>query len=299
MRPQGRTVEQVIASIASGAHGIVTWSEMLAHDISESEIKRRVKKGLLIRKHRGVFRVGHYAPSVEADYIAAVRACGKGAVLSGPAAAHLLGLVKGPPPPPDVTSPTERRIKGIRTRRCRRIDRRDVTRVHGIPVTSVARTLVDVAAEMSPSDLARAFHEAEVRYRTKPAHVEAALARVPNRPGARTLRAVLRGDVRAVLSELERAFLALLRQQGLPLPETNRPAGGHRVDCRWPRQRLTVELDSYRFHNSRHAWEKDRQREREARAREDNYRRYTWRDVVEDQRLLLTELRALLQSNPA
>ena len=94
--------------------------------------------------------------------------------------------------------------------------------------------------------------------------------------------------------ELERGFLELLREAGLPSPQTNRPAGGRRVDCRWPEQRLTVELDSYRYHHSRHAWEQDRRREREARARGDEFRRYNYGDVFERARLVRRELRELL-----
>ena len=95
------------------------------------------------------------------------------------------------------------------------------------------------------------------------------------------------------LSKLESGFLTLLRKNGLALPETNRVAGGRRVDCRWPERRLTVELDGYRYHRSRHAWEQDRRREREARARGDEFRRYTYGDVLEDPALMLAELRAL------
>ena len=94
-------------------------------------------------------------------------------------------------------------------------------------------------------------------------------------PRAREAEAGAAGEVRVTLSALERRFLARLKAAGLPLPETNRPAGGRRVDCRWPAHRLTVELDSYRYHRSRHAWEQDRRREREARARGDEFRRYT------------------------
>ena len=113
--------------------------------------------------------------------------------------------------------------------------------------------------------------------------------------GAAKLRAVLSGDVQVTLSELERRFLELLREAGLPLPKTNKRAHGRRVDCRWPDRRLTVELDSYRYHRSRHAWEQDRRREREARARGDEFRRYTYGDVLESPRLMLAELRALLR----
>src|SRR5437899_183754 len=135
---------------------------------------------------------------------------------------------------------------------------------------------------------------AGVRYKTTPAQVEAVLRSRPRTNGATTLRRVVNGDVKLVLSTLERRFLALLRENDVPLPRTNRPAGGRFVDCRWPEHRLTVELDSYRFHNSRHAWEQDRRREREAYARRDQFRRYTWGDVFEQPRLLLSELRELL-----
>lgn len=155
-------------------------------------------------------------------------------------------------------------------------------------------TLVALATTLELDDLARACHEAEVGYRTNARYVEAALARRPNAPGAGKLHEIFRGEVRVTLSELERAFLALLRWAGLPLPVTNRRAHGRYVDCRWPDRRLTVELDSYRYHHTRHAWEQDRRREREARARGDEFRRYTYRDVMEDQALMLDELRVLL-----
>jgi hypothetical protein len=101
--------------------------------------------------------------------------------------------------------------------------------------------------------------------------------------------------VRVTLSALERRFLKRLREAGLPLPETNVKAGGRRVDCRWPTHHLTVELDSYRYHHSRHAWEQDRRREREAHARGDQHRRYTYADVTDHPHQMLAELRALLQ----
>jgi hypothetical protein len=163
-----------------------------------------------------------------------------------------------------------------------------------VPVTSVPRTLVEIAAKVDEETLARACHEAGVRYQTTPADVDRQLAKRPNIAGAGTLRAVLHGDVRVTLSKLESSFLARLRAAKLPLPVTNRPAGLRRVDCRWPGLRLTVELDSYRYHSSRWAWEQDRRREREARARGDDFRRYTWADVGESPELMLRELRPLL-----
>jgi very-short-patch-repair endonuclease len=284
-------VEQILARLAGRAHGVVTRAQLLAAGVSRDEIKHRVRSGALLRVYRGVYRVGHRAPSVEAQYMAAVLACGEGAVLSGRAAAHHFGLLRGPPVPPEVIAPSERRVRGIRTRRSRAVE---TTTWRGIPVTTVPRTLVDLAAVLPADELARAAHEAEVKHQTGPDLIAAVLAQRPTTPGAAKLRTVLSGDEKVTLSKLEAKFLERLRDAGLPLPETNRPAGTKRVDCRWPEHRLTVELDSYRYHRSRHAWEEDRRREREAHARGDQFRRYTYRDVLEEPELMLRELRALL-----
>ncbi|HYU60542.1 MAG TPA: type IV toxin-antitoxin system AbiEi family antitoxin domain-containing protein [Solirubrobacterales bacterium] len=294
MGAQSRTVEEVLQRIASAQHGLVTRAQLLAAGVSRAEIARRLQKGLLIRVYPGVYRVGHQAPSLESTYLGAVLACGNRALLCGRAAAFLLALVKRKPRVPEVLTPTQRRVAGIRTQRSRRGDHRDATEFRGVPVTTVPRTLVDLAAVLPPDELARACHEAGVLYRTTPAQVEAVLARRPNSPGSAKLRRVLRGEARVVLSKLEKRFLELVREAGLALPQTNRPAGGRRVDCRWPERRLTIELDGYRYHHSRHAWEQDRRREREARARGDEFRRYTYGDVFEDPRLMLQELRGLV-----
>ena len=289
------TAEAAIAALATDAHGVVTRGELLAAGLTADQIAGRVRKGALIPEYPGVYRAGHRAPSVEARYMAAVKACGRGALLRGRAAAYLLGILRGTvPPPPEVLTAADRRIRGLKVERTRSLHPRDGTTVNSIPCTTVPRTLVDLAGVLDEEDLARACHEAGVKYRTSPAQVEAVLARRPNSPGATKLRAVMRGDVRVSLSELERRFLRLLQADGLPLPVTNRVAGGRRVDCRWPDRRATVELDGFRFHNSRHSWESDRQREREAYARDDAFRRYTYADVIENPTRMLAELRGLL-----
>ena len=275
--------------MAGASHGVVRREQLFAAGMTKAEIRARMSRGTLMRVHLGVYRVGHRAPSLEARYLAAVWACGEGALLCGLAAGHLLGLLAGAAAPPEVVVRSQRRIEGVRTRRSRRLDEGDRFVWRGVPVTSVARTMVDMASVLSPTALARAFHEAGIRYDTTPAQVEAVLARRPNSRGAANLRAVIHGDEPVLLSKLERRFRRLLREAGLPLPETNRPAGGRRIDCRWPEHRLTVELDGYRFHRSRHAWERDRRREREARARGDDFRRFTFGDV-EQPRAMLAEL---------
>jgi very-short-patch-repair endonuclease len=298
VRPKGRTAEEVLARLATESHGVVTRAQLRRAGLTAGEIKQRLHTGALIRVHRGVYRVGHRAPSVEARYLAAVRACGERAVLSGRAAAHLWGIVKGAAPAPEVTAPTGRHVPGVTTRRERRLDPQDVTVWKGIPVTTVPRAIVDLAGALDEDELARACHEAGVRYRTTPAMVETVLFRRANSRGATRLRRVMRGEIRVTLSRLEKRFLGLLRAAHLALPQTNRPAGGRRVDCRWPKLRLTVELDSYQFHNSRWSWHQDHRREREARARGDDFRRYTSYDVFQDSRQMLAELRAVLPRGP-
>jgi hypothetical protein len=285
MRPQGRTLSE----LATSTHGVVTREQLQAAGFTPAQIKTWVRSGALLREYRAVYRVGHRAPSVEARYLAAVWACGRGAVLSGRAAGHLLGIIPTAPSMPEVTAPTERRIPGVRTHRTRTPVEATVWR--GIPVTTPARTLVDLSSVLAVADLARACHEAGIRFGTAPGEVAVILA---THPGAGNLRRVLRGDEPVLLSKLERRFRQLLREAGLPLPVTNRPAGGRYVDCRWAEHRLTVELDGYRFHSSRHAWELDRRREREAYARGDQFRRYTWGDVFERPAPMLREMRSVL-----
>jgi hypothetical protein len=292
MQQQSTTVEGMLAEMAARSHGVVTRAQLLRAGITAEEIRQRMRNGSLQREHPGVYRVGHRARSVEATFLAAVWACGDSAVLSGRAAAHLWGLIKGSAPAPEVTAPAKRRAHGVVTHRARSIER---TTHRGVPITTVPRTLVDLASHLSLDALARACHEAGVLYDTTPRQVDDILAKRPKAKGVAHLRAILSGEVHVTLSHLERAFKERLKEAGLPLPETNRPAHGRRVDCRWPDRRLTVELDSYRYHHSRHAWEQDRRREREARARGDEFRRYTYGDVVETPRLMLAELRGLLR----
>jgi very-short-patch-repair endonuclease len=285
MRARSRTA----ARKASGQKGVITRKQLLDADWSSSAITRWIEKGLLVTEHPGVYRFGHAAPSTEATYLAAVLAAGDEAFLARRAAGHLMRLLRGSPPPPELIARNERRIKGIKVKRSRGLDPRDTTIWNGIPCTTVARTLVDLAACLDDYELGRAWHQARVLYRTEPADVEVVLARRPNSKGAKELRAIMRGKPIS-LSKLERAFIGLCKEHDFELPETNRIVGGRFVDCRWPKHKLTVELDSYRYHSSRHAWEQDRKRERQARARGDDFRRYTSDDVFEDPRALLHEL---------
>ncbi len=239
--------------------------------VSTKAIEVRLRRGDLLRIHRGVYRVGHRAPSVAATYMAAVLACGSGAVLSGRAAGFLHGLIKGSAPEPEVTVAWTRKIPGFTVRRAPLLDPRDKGVARSIPVTRVSRTLVDLASLLTQPRLARAVHEAGVLHGVGALEIEVALARHSRTRGAATLRGILRGD-------------------------TNVTASGRTVDCRWPSRNLTVELDGFKFHSSRHAWERDQARAREAYARGDEFRRFTYADVTAHPAAMLRELRAFLEA---
>src|SRR4051812_34594343 len=195
-----RGLNRIVSAIAREQHGVIARWQLLAAGISSRWIEEQLDKGTLIRVYRGVYRVGHIARSREADYMGAVLACGDDSVLSGAAAAALLGLIRRVPHPrPVVTTAKDRRIHGIATHRERGgID--DAMTWQGIPVTTPARTLVDLAAVVSAGELARAVHEAAIKHGTTPEDVDRVLARRPKSKGARTLREILHGDQGKTLS---------------------------------------------------------------------------------------------------
>ncbi|MEA2142834.1 MAG: hypothetical protein QOI64_1264 [Solirubrobacteraceae bacterium] len=280
----------IAAQLASDQHGRVTRRQLLAHGIDAEQVKRWLEDGRLQAVQRGVYAVGHRAPSMLADYTAAVLAGGGGAKLSHAPGAHVFKLTRAKrPPPPEITVPTlaHRRRPGIVIHRVAFLHPRDTTIRDGIPITSVPRILLDLAPRLAPRDLTRACHEAWVHHRTTPAHVEACIARNPGKKGAAKLRRALGADV--TLSELEDAFLALLSRHGLPLPRTNIDRHGDKVDCYWPEYDLTVELVSYRFHATRAGFERDT-----ARRRRSQHVAFTYGDVVEAGDATIAELRQLL-----
>src|SRR5256885_9590891 len=234
-------INALLAQLAGGQKGLVTRDQLHEAGLTRGQIDWRVQSHVLIPRYEGIYRVGHSAPNLESSYLAAVLACGEGTLLSGHAAAYLYGLTKGRPPRPEVTTTTKRQPPGVLVHRTRAIHPRYRTEYRGIPITTVPRTVADLAAGSTPADLALVFHEARIKFGVRPEYVEAVLARSRVRAAAK-LRRVIRGDERVLLSELERSFIALLERAGLPLPQTNIPRDGHWVDCYWPEPELPIEL---------------------------------------------------------
>jgi len=197
--------------------------------------------------------------------MAAVLACGPDALLSHRSAAALWGLQSSAASRIDVTAPGRRGRgrPGIVLHRVGSLHGSDRARRDGIPVTAVARTLLDLAELVSPNQLGRAFEEAERLRLLDLQSLQAVRDRSPGRRGLRALGGLLvegREPLEA-RSELERRFVELCREANLPLPALNTAVVGHEVDALWPRQRLIVELDGYAFHRTRAAFERDRARD--------------------------------------
>jgi len=259
-RPRG------LAEAAGLQHGVVGRWQLLAAGYSRGVIQRMINQGYLHRVHRGVYAVGHRRLTAKGRWMAAVLAGGPNAVLSHRAAVALWDLRPLPSGAVDVTVPGRSRHHrpGIRLHNVRRLDPADRDVIDGIPVTSLHRTLLDYAEIARFQQLRHALEAAERRDLLDGGKLEALFGRAWGRRGLKALRAAvteLNGSAPWTQSELERAFLTLIREHGLPEPQTNRLVHGFLVDCWWPQARLVVEIDGYRFHKSRRQFEENRIRD--------------------------------------
>jgi very-short-patch-repair endonuclease len=267
-----------------------------AAGLTKDGIQRRLKSGRLHRLHRGVYAVGHVALTQRSWELAAVLACGPDAVLSHRSAGRLWGLVRSAPAI-EVTAPRSREARaGLVLHRSRRLDPDDRATRNAIPVTSVARTLVDLAEVLSTPRLADAVHEAEVQRTFDLQRVRETLSRLPGRAGEPRLRRVLATyDVPGITrSEAERRFLRLCAIHGLPRPEANVSIAGHQVDFLWRAAALAVEVDGAAAHHTRRAFERDRRRDRTLATHGIHVVRVTWRDLTHRPRALAEQLAAIL-----
>lgn len=299
-----RERERELARLAEKQHGVVARRQLLALGFGEETIKLRLDAMRLQAVHREVFAVGHSRLGAAGRRWAAVLAYGDGALLSHRSAAALWGLARQRSGLIDVTAPLGRqgidRRAGIFIHRGR-LHPEDRTQRGGIPVTTVARTLFDMAEFVSFERLESAWEEAD-RLRLLELR---AVARVCERGyGRRALKPIRRLLAAAqapalTRSPLEYEFAAFCRKHGLPPPALNTTVLGYEIDALWQHQRLAVELDGWEFHRNRAAFEQDRARD--AARQVAGYRtiRITHRRLHDEPTAVAHELRALLAIDSA
>jgi len=291
-----------VAAAAARQHGVIAIGQLLDLGLSHSGVSRRVTGHRLHRIHRGVYAVGHKRLSREGRWMAAVLAAGDGAALSHLSAAVLWQIWRGRVDTTDVIALARpRAIRGFRVHRCRRLDRRDVTVVHDIPVTTVARTLVDLSDVLDAHQLANVIHEASFRRRFSAAATLQASARASGRRNLTVLDRALAAHAAGsagTRSALEDSFLGLVRSSGLPEPLVNvtvqAGASGLEVDFHWPEIQLCVEIDGP-GHDRPSTRREDARRDRALRAAGHAVVRFSGTDVQRRACWVLTTLGAAIQ----
>jgi very-short-patch-repair endonuclease len=289
--------EAGIAQLAARQHGLVTLAQLFEAGLTDEQVRPRVRAGRLHRIHQGVFAVGHPGLTRDGRYMAGVLAGGPGAALCSWSAGAYLGISRDDPHRVHVAVP--RRLhhrRGLRFHHRPRSPAFTTVR-RGIPVLAPAHILLDLAAVMTPHQLQRAVHEAEVQRLCRPAQIRAALEQRPRARGRVALRRILDlADGRSLptRSELEDRWLRFLRRHRLPMPLTNArvdtPRGFYEVDCFWPAARLVVELDGHRFHSGRIAVQRDVVKERALVAGGLRVMHVTWADLEEREFELVADL---------
>jgi predicted transcriptional regulator of viral defense system len=214
---------KAVLALAARQHGVVTRAQLRELGLSADAVDYRLQRGRLHRVGQGVYAVGRPQLTRHGTLIAAVLSCGPGAALSHDAAGEVLGIRRQRAGRIDVTVPgAQRRRPGLRIHR-RPLPEGDVTYRHGIPVTSVVRTLLDLAQRLPHAQLEAALNEADKLDLIDPERLRPQLATRRGQPGVATLRELLdRQTLTLTDTELERRFLPIVRRAGLPLPRTQR-----------------------------------------------------------------------------
>jgi very-short-patch-repair endonuclease len=258
--------DPAIAALAKRQHGVVSRRQLLAAGVTARAIEHRLAMRRLHHVHRGVYAVGHPLVSGEGRYLAAVLACGAGAVVSHRSAAAMWDLRPSSSPVVHVTVARRgtRRRRGIAVHATRWLPSEEVAAKDAVPCTSPMRTLVDLAAVLRPRDLSRALERSLMLRLFDRAALAAALAHAGGRRGTGALGrlvAELDDEPPPARSELERRFLELVRAARLPAPVVNGRVGAYEVDFHWPAHRFVVETDGRATHDTPIAFERDRERD--------------------------------------
>jgi predicted transcriptional regulator of viral defense system len=261
-----RALDAEIARLANRQHGVIATRQLAALGLARGGVARRAQAGRLHRVHRGVYAVGHRVLTADGRRMAAVLAAGPGAALSHASAAALWEIRPTSAARIDVTVRSaggRAKRLGLRIHRAATLRGDEITEHRGIRVTTVARTLFDLASSLPRRALERALDEAEIRDLYDRRELEAATAAHAGERGAAALQRAIDADGDPTLtdSELEELMLALCDEHGLPCPRPRAWVAGLRVDFLFAESRLVVETDGYRYHRSRRAFERDRERD--------------------------------------
>jgi predicted transcriptional regulator of viral defense system len=293
--------DRAIAELADRQHGRVSREQLFDLGLGRGAIDLRLRRGRLHRVHQGVYAVGHQCAGKEGQWMAAALAGGAGAVLSHASAAALWSLRETAPGDVDVT--VERRRKrrpGLRFH-LRALPPDEVTTRDDIPVTTVPRTIFDLAADHNRREVERAIHEAEVQRLYDRLSLHDLVARYPNRQGIGTIKSILAEMDRAIAytqNDFEELFHDCLVRYGLPMPVFNawlHVAGRWiRPDCAWHEQRIIVELDGAAVHGTRRNRESDPARDRMLTVAGWRVVRVTWNQLRYDPEPIAADLRVLL-----
>ncbi len=261
--------------------------------LSLDAVAVRVRNGRLHPLYRGVYAVGHANIALEGHFLAAVKA--SDGVLSHFSAATLYGLVTWDHRYPEVTTTAKRAHTGIRVHRTSMLEVQDITRHKGIPITTPARTLVDLAATLDYRPLRRAVREAQRKLVTIPQLVDT-LDRLGPRRGTANLTKILATGHAPTRSELEDTVLDLILRAGFQRPDINEPIPlqGRTIvpDFRWPQQHLVIEADGAEWHDDRLTREDDAERQAILEAHGERVLRITWAQAVAQRRQTLNRIRA-------
>ncbi|HEY8764347.1 MAG TPA: type IV toxin-antitoxin system AbiEi family antitoxin domain-containing protein [Solirubrobacteraceae bacterium] len=299
-------LDAAIAELAAAQHAVFSLAQLVALGMTASAVRKRAAVGRLHRVHRGVYSL--VPPALltrNGRFMAAVLACGPGAVLSHRSAANLLGLRASDRATIDVTVPIPggHRRNGIDIHQGLTLLPQDTTRVAGIPCTTVAPTFLDIATVLKRRGLERAFDQAEVEGLLNLNAIASQVERHPTRRGVTTLRAVLHEHLAGstfTWSELEERFLALIRSARLPAPEVNawldlgdgEPA--IRVDFLWRDRRAAVETDGHRTHRTWRATERARRNDQRLTLAGWGHLRLTWFQLTREPERITATVAELL-----
>jgi Protein of unknown function (DUF559)/Transcriptional regulator, AbiEi antitoxin/AbiEi antitoxin C-terminal domain len=265
--------ERRVAEIATAQGGPVSINQLRDSGVSRHAAARGHRRGSLHRIHRGVYAVGHRSVSRQGRLRGALLACGEGAVISHGTAAALWGLWDKAPALIDVTVPCEagRKIDGIRCRRCRYPQEEEVTVHEGVPCTTPARTIVDLAGMFGLTTVRRTVERAAVAKLLDLEALDLSIGYAKGRRGLRGLLAILAdwrtsdGRVEDVRSDFEALVLPRLVSMGLPRPLCNETLQLEderlMVDFLWRSQRVVVETDGAATHQTPVAFQRDRHRD--------------------------------------